>query len=151
MAESPNYAGMLPQAVIASSSSGGTISISFNSDSVQMTGSQYIHINRAKLREIYSSNKTFTQSIDGVVLKVLGGVRNDQEVKNISPGYLHVLVQCYTDERFIEVLADYDSGKMQNHLQDEFVKIGLDVQEPKIKIDNLKEVNVQRAKILNRY
>jgi hypothetical protein len=56
-----------------------------------------------------------------------------------------------TDERFIEVLADYDSGKMKNHLRDEFVKIGLDVREPKIKIDNLKEVNVQRAKIINRY
>jgi hypothetical protein len=77
MAKSPNCAGMLPQAVIASSSSGGSISISFNSDSVQMTGSQYIHINRTKLREIYSSNKMFTQSIDGVVLKVLGAWREE--------------------------------------------------------------------------
>jgi hypothetical protein len=49
------------------------------------------------------------------------------------------------------VLADHDSGRMKNRLQEEFSKIGIDVQELKIIVENLEEVNVQRARILNRY
>jgi hypothetical protein len=48
------------------------------------------------------------------------------------------------------VLADHDSGRMKNRLQEEFSKIGIDVQELKIIVENLEEVNVQRARILNR-
>ena len=151
MAESIDYARTTYQVAIASSSSGGTISISFNSENVYMTGGVVININGAKLQDIYRSSKMVTQLLDGVVLRVLGGARDDQEVQIINPEYIHVLVQCYTDERFVEVLADHDSGRMKNRLQKEFLKIGIDVQELKIIIENLEEVNVQRARIWNRY
>lgn len=151
MAESSNYDRMTNQVTVASSSYGGSISISFNSDNVQMTGGEVINMNGAKLRDIYRTNKMVAQLLDGVVLKVLGGARDEQEVQIINPEYIHVLVQCYTDERFVEVLADHDSGRMKNRLQEEFSKIGIDVQELKIIVENLEEVNVQRARILNRY
>ncbi len=151
MAESSNYADTLRQVAIASSSSGRIIWISFNSDNVQMAGGESINLNGARLRDIYSKNKIVKQLLDGVVLKVLGGARNDQEVQNGNSEYLHVLVQCFTDERFVEVLADYDSGRMKNRLKEEFLKIGLDVQELQIIIENQEEVNLLKARILSRY
>ena len=139
------------QVGIASSSFGRIIWISFNSDNVQMAGGETINLNGARLQDIYRKNKIVKQLLDGVVLKVLDSARNDQEVQNINSEYLRVLVQCFTDERFVEVLADYDSGRMKNRLEEEFLKIGLDVQELQIVIENQEEVNVRKARILSRY
>ncbi len=130
--------------------SGRNISISFDSDNIQMAGGQYYNINGTRLRDIYRSNKIVTHLFDGVVLEVLGGARDDQDVKNISTEYLHLQVQCHTDERFIEVLDDYYSGKMKTSLQEEFSKIGLEVEGLTIEIENMEEVNEQKARILNR-
>ena len=151
MAESSNYAERTNQTAITSPSSGGNISISLNSDNVQMAGGVVININGAKLWDIYRGDKSVAQLLDRVVLKVLGGARYDQEVQNINPEYLHILVQCHTDERFIKVLGDYDSGRLKNRLQEEFLKIGIDVQQLKINIENLEKVKVQKARILSRY
>ena len=139
------------QVGIASSSFGRIIWISFNSDNVQMAGGETINLNGARLQDIYCKNKIVKQLLDGVVLKVLDSARNDQEVQNINSEYPRVLVQCFTDERFVEVLADYDSGRMKNRLEEEFLKIGLDVQELQIVIENQEEVNVRKARILSRY
>ena len=139
------------QVGIASSSFGRIIWISFNSDNVQMAGGETINLNGARLQDIYRKNKIVKQLLDGVVLKVFDSARNDQEVQNINSEYPRVLVQCFTDERFVEVLADYDSGRMKNRLEEEFLKIGLDVQELQIVIENQEEVNVRKARILSRY
>jgi hypothetical protein len=41
---------------------------------------------------------------------------------DIKPGSLHVLLCCFTDERFLEVLADYESGRIKERLQKESLK-----------------------------
>ncbi|CAB4015069.1 Hypothetical predicted protein [Paramuricea clavata] len=125
MAESPNYARMTNEVTVASSSYGGSISISFNSDNVQMTRGEVINMNGAKLRGIYRTSKMVAQLLDGVILKVLGGARDEQEVQIINPEYIHVLVQCYTDERFVEVLADHDSGRMKSVCKKNFRRLVL--------------------------
>ena len=150
MAESSYYAETASQIAINSSSSGRIISISFESDNVRMAGGECIKINGAKLRDVYRRNKMVSQLLDGVVLKVLGGARDDQDVQNIKCEYFRVLVQCFTDERFVDLLADYDSGRMKNGLKQEFLKLGLDVPELQIVIDNQEDVNVHKARILNR-
>ena len=151
MAESSNYVATTSQVAMNSSSFGRIIWISFDSDHVQMAGGGCININGAKLRDVYRRNKMISELLDGVVLKVLGGARDDQDVRNIECEYFRVLVQCFTDERFVEVLADYDSGRMNNRLSQEFLKIGLDVPELQIVVENQEDVNVHKARILNRY
>ena len=151
MAESSDYSEATSQAAINSSSSGRIISISFESDNVQLAGGGCINMNGAKLRDVYRRNKMVSQLLDGAVLKVLGGARDDQDVQSIKCEYFRVLVQCFTDERFADFLADYDSGRMKNLLKQEFLKIGLDVPELQIVIKNLEDVNVHKARILSRY
>ena len=151
MAESSDYLEATSQAAINSSSSGRIIWISFDSDNVQMAGGECINMNGAKLRDIYRRNKMVSQLLDGAVLKVLGGARDDQDVQNIKCEKFRVLVQCFTDERFVDLLADYDSVRMENLLKQEFLKIGLEVLELRIVIENLEDVNVHKARILSRY
>ena len=151
MSEASDYAETTSLVITNSSSSDRITWISLDSDNVQMAGGKCINLNGAKLRDVYCSNKTIAQLLDSVVLKVLGGARDDQDVQNIKCEYFRVLVQCFTDERFVEVLADYDSGRMKNRLKQEFLKTGLDVLEIQIIIENLEEANVQKARILNRY
>ena len=139
MAESSDYAELSSQAAIDSSSPGRIIWISFDSDNVQMVGGECINMNGAKLRDVYRCKKMVSQLLDGAVLKVLGGARDDQDVQNIKCEYFRVLVQCFTDERFVDLLADYDSGRMNNRLKQEFLKIGLEVPELQIVIENLED------------
>ena len=151
MAESSDYAETTSQVAINSSTSGRIIWISFECDNVQMAGGECINMNGAKLRDVYRCKKMVSQLLDGAVLKVLGGARDDQDVQNIKCEYFRVLVQCFTDERFVDLLADYDSGRMKNLLKQEFLKIGLEVPELRIVIENLEDVNVHKARILSRY
>jgi hypothetical protein len=81
----------------------------------------------------------------------LGGERDDQEIRGIRPGSLHVLLHCFTDERFLEVLADYESGRMKERLQDEFSQVGFKVEGLKVVIENAVEVNKTKEAINQRY
>ena len=90
--------------------------------------------------------------IKDAVNEVLGGRRDDQDDPNITPGgSLHVLLHCLTDERFLEVLEDYESGGIKERLQKEFSQIGIEVEGLKVEIENMKEVEETRAAIKKRY
>ena len=89
--------------------------------------------------------------IDGVVKRSFGGERDDQRDPDIKPGSLRVLLHCLTDERFLEVLEDYESGKMQERLQEEFSKAGIKVTGLKVEIRNTEEVNKTKEVINKRY
>lgn len=53
--------------------------------------------------------------INDLLIKTFGGdKREGQEVRDIKPGSLHVLLRCFTEARFLEVLEDYESGKIKN-------------------------------------
>ncbi len=56
------------------------------------------------------------------------------DISEIKIGSLHVKLHCFTDERFLEVFADYESGKMKTRLQEEFTQCRIEIEGLKIEI-----------------
>ena len=108
-------------------------------------------ITAVSLGALYLGYKLVRPLIETAVKRGLGGERDDQEVRDIRPGSLHVLLHCFTDERFLEVLADYESGRMKERLQEEFSQIGIKVEGLKVEIENMIEVNETKEAINKRY
>jgi hypothetical protein len=105
-----------------------------------------------KLGAIYAGYHLLRPLIDGAVKRAFGGERDDQNVEDINPGCsLHVLLRCFTDKRFLEVLADYESGRIKERLQIEFSRIGIKTEGLKVEIENMEEVNKIKAAINRRY
>ncbi len=100
---------------------------------------------------LYIGYKLTKPLIKVAVKKALGGERDDQEVRAIEPGSLHVLLHCFTDKRFLEVLADYESGRMKERLLGEFSQVGIKVEGLKVEIENMAEVNETKEAINKRY
>ena len=88
----------------------------------------------------WTAYKVLQPIINHAVTDGLGGERDDQEVRDIRPGSLHVELHCFTDERFLEVLADYESGKMKERLKEELFQVGIKVEGLRVKIENMEEV-----------
>ena len=112
---------------------------------------RYVGITAVSLGALYLGYKLVRPLIETAVTRGLGGERDDQEVRGIRPGSLHVLLHCFTDERFLEVLADYESGRMKERLQEEFSQIGIKVEGLKVEIENMLEVNETKEAINKRY
>ena len=103
-----------------------------------------------KLSALYVGYKLLRPVVEGAVKKAFGGERNDQEVRDIKPGSLHVLLHCFTNKRFLEVLSDYESGRMKERLLEEFLQVGIKVEGLKVKIENMEEVNKTKMAINKR-
>ena len=89
--------------------------------------------------------------IDRAITITFGGNdRDDQNGPDIRPGSLHVSIRCLTEARFLEVLEDYESGKIKQSLQEELLKVGIKTKGLKIKIDNMEEVEKTKTAIKNR-
>ncbi|XP_028393466.1 isoaspartyl peptidase/L-asparaginase-like [Dendronephthya gigantea] len=121
-------------------------------DSIKIT----IEIPRAVVRDvivgavgigaIYAGYRIFRGSIDAAVTKAFGGERSDQKVEDIKPGSLHVCLRCFTDERFLEVLEEYKSGKIKERLEKELSDIGIETEGlVVVGIENIKEVEKKAA------
>ena len=58
---------------------------------------------------------------------------------------------CFTslfnDERFLEVLEDYESGKIKQCLEEEFLRAGIKTKGLEIKIENMKDAQERKAVI----
>ena len=93
----------------------------------------------------------FAPKIKHAVKEALGGERDDQDVREVRPGEsLHVLLHCLTDERFLEVLEDFESGEIKERLQQQFSLAGIEVKGLQIEIENMEEVNEIKAAIKKR-
>ena len=149
MAESFSAAGEALRATITGEIAGGKISITIGSNNVQAI--RDVCIAAVSLGALYVGYQLIARKIDGAVKKALGGERDDQRDPDIKPGSLHVLLHCYTDERFLEVLEDYETGKMKERLQEEFSQIGIKVDGLKVEIENMTEANKIKEAINNRY
>ncbi|XP_028403132.1 interferon-induced very large GTPase 1-like [Dendronephthya gigantea] len=79
----------------------------------------------------------------------LGGENEDSDVEDIQPGCLHVLLRCFTDERFLQVLEDFRTGKTKERLKKEFSNIGIETEGLVVEIENIEEVE-ERAKAIRR-
>ncbi|CAB4028570.1 Hypothetical predicted protein [Paramuricea clavata] len=89
------------------------------------------------LGALYFGYKLLKPVIESAVTRGLGGERDDQDVRGIRPGSLRVQLYCSTDQRFLEVLADYKSGRMKERLHKEFLQVGIKVKGLKMEIENM--------------
>ena len=61
-------------------------------------------------------------------------------VGNIVDGSLTVEVHCYTPENFLEFLDDFNKGIIKKNLTEEFSKVGLQLDNLAVEIDNLDDI-----------
>jgi hypothetical protein len=120
-----------------------------NANAVEIT--KEVGSTAVKLAALYTGYKLLKPVIDEAVKKGFGGERKDQKVEDIKPGSLHVLLRCFTDERFLEVWEDYESGRIKERLQKEFSDVGIEVEGLKVEIENMEEVEKTKAAIKKRY
>ncbi len=111
-----------------------------------------VGITAVTLGGVYAAYKIIEPRVFvGAVTKGLGGERKDQEIPDVHEGSLLILLHCLTDERYLEVLEDFESGRMRDRLQKEFLEIGIEVKGMKIEIINIEEVNETKEAIDKRY
>ena len=148
MAESLGEVGMAAQNIagqavhVAVAYGGGNVSITISSNSAQSV--RDVCITAVTLGAIYAGYKLIARAIDGAVSRGLGGERDDQEIRDVRPGSLHVLLDCFTDQRLLEVLDDFDCGTMKERLEKEFLEIGIKLEGLQVKIDNIEEVKKRK-------
>ena len=84
---------------------------------------------------------------NGALKTGLGGKGEDHKVDNPTKGSLRVLLHCFTEKKFLEVLHDFESGRMKRRLQREFFNIGIETEGLVVEIENIKEVKEKAAAI----
>ena len=104
-----------------------------------------------KLGALYAGYQVIKSLIDCAVKQAFGGERDDQEIRDIKPGSLNVLLHCLTDERFLEVLEDCEYGRLKKHLQEEFLQTGIKTKGVQVEILNMEEVDKTKKAINERY
>ena len=135
--------------IAASYSPGGEFSFSISTSEVRVV--KYFSFTVLGITALYAEYKIFQPLIDGAVNRALGGKRDDQGDPDIGTGYLLVRLRCFTDERFLELIEDYENGTLKDRLEKEFYEIGLRIQEMKVQILDTEEVNKTKEAILARY
>ena len=149
MAESLAEAGKVAQAMagqaIGVSFTGGSFSFTFISNSAESV--KYVCITAVTLGTVYAGYRLIARAIDGAISRGLGGERDDQEIRDIKPGSLRVLLHCFTDQRFLEVLKDFERGTMKDRLEKEFLEIGIKLKGFKVEIDNIEEVKERKEQM----
>ena len=125
------------------SEDGGEMSINITTDRVEVV--DRLNTTAITLGALYVANQEVKNLIDLVIKKILG------EDVTITPGSSHVKLHCSTDERFLDVLTDYESGKMKERLEEEFSQVGIMVKGLKVEIQNMAEVNEKKKAIYKRY
>ncbi|XP_028400833.1 tetratricopeptide repeat protein 28-like [Dendronephthya gigantea] len=82
--------------------------------------------------------------LEYTVIRAFGPEKHDQEITNIEKGSLLVSLHCFTDERFLEVLDDFESKRLQESFLRELSLIGIEMEGIELKILNMEEVNKKR-------
>ena len=132
---------------------GGEVSINISTDNVEVAIQALKVVGKiaTTLGALWVSYELIRPIIKAAVKKALGGERDDQGDPDIKPGSLQFQLRCFTEERFLEVLADYETGKIAKRLLEEFSLAGIKVEELKVEIENLEEVNKTKEAINKRY
>ena len=77
--------------------------------------------------------------------------QNAAEIRNIIDGCLQCEVHCFTEDIFLEIVRDYETGKIKNRLEEEYLKVGYKTTGLKVKIKNSEEVERAKTAIEKRY
>ena len=130
----------------------GGVSINISTDNVEVAleALKLVAKTATTLGALYIGYKLMRPVIKAAVKKALGGDRDDQGDPDIKPGSLHVELPCFTEERFLEVLTDYETGMITKRLLEEFSLAGIKVEELKVEIENMEEVSKTREAINKR-
>ena len=132
---------------------GGEIQFNFEDDNVKLPNKMYIAagfvVGAATTLAVLYGVPYFKPLIEEAIERALAGV--DQKIQQIFTGSLHVVLHCSTAERFLEVLADYESGKIKERLEKEFSKLDFKVEGLKVEIEKIKEVKGKEATDIERY
>ena len=113
---------------------------------ILMAGSVVV-VSLSAMYGIYKYVISKEPEFNAAVNEGLGGDRADQQMGDIKPGSLHVLLHCFTDERFLQVLEEYQSGKIKKRLEEKFSDIGIKTEGLVVDIENIKEVEEKAAAI----
>ena len=124
-----------------------TLSITISSISARTVAIVTAGFTTVTLGAIYARYKLKAKEMDAAISRGLGGERDDQAIRDIKPGSLHVLLHCFTDQRLLEVLEDFESGRMKERLEKEFSEIGIEVEGLKVEIDNVEEVKKRKEQM----
>jgi hypothetical protein len=163
MAESLSEVGKAAQDIVShalQTTVGGDLPFTITTDNVEVVKelcgtaveiTKVLSGTAVKLGALYFLCELAKPVVNAAIVKVFGSEREDQEVLEIRPGSLHVLLRCFTDERFLEVLVDYESGRIKERLQKELSLVGFEVEGLKVEIENMEEVENTRAAINKRY
>ena len=128
--------------------SGGIFSIVINSNiNAQMV--RDLCITDQRLSGIDNGYQLLARKINAAISKSFGGERDDQEIQE-TPGSLNVRLRCFTDQRFLEVLEEYESGRMKVCLLKEFLEIGIELEGLNVGLENIEEVETRKAMINKR-
>ncbi len=132
---------------------GGEISFKISTTDVQVVRDIVRDVGRIAitLGTIYAGYQLLKPLVESAVAGGFGGERDDQEIRGIRPGSLIVLLHCLTDERFLEVIDDYECGGLKDRLMKEFLEIGIEIKEMKVEILNMEEVSKTKEDINIRY
>ena len=135
--------------VRTSAEAGGKVSISVSTDNVEVA--IQLCKTATTLGALYVGYQHIRPIVKAAVKKALGGDRDDQGDPDIKPGSLHVQLHCFSDKRYLQVLADYESGRMKERSEEEFSHVGIKVDGLKVEIENMAEVNKTKEAINKRY
>ena len=80
----------------------------------------------------------------GVLEKVIG------KVQDVTAGSLHFSLYC-NDSQFLEIMKDYESGRIKQRLEEEFLKVGIKTTDLELEIENMKEIEERKKAIKLRY
>ena len=77
--------------------------------------------------------------------------QNAGEIRDIVAGCLQCEVRCFTEDIFLEVLRDHETGMIKKRLEEEYVKAGYEMTGLEVKIQNSEEVERTKTAIKKRY
>ena len=124
---------------------GGRISLFIRAETAQAV--RDVGVTAVTLGALYTQSALEAKRIDAATTLALGGERDDQKVKEIKPGCLRVLLECFTDKRFLEVIDDVESGRLKERLEKEFLEIGITVGGLQVEIENMEEVKERKEQM----
>ena len=73
------------------------------------------------------------------------------EIGRIVSGCVQFELRCFTEDRFLEILRDYESGKIKQRLEEELLKTGIKTEKLQVEIKNMEEVEGTKMTIEKRY
>ena len=113
---------------------------------------KHFGIETVTLSEIFNASEKINPSVSqGALRRGFGDERDDQKFGEIKLGSLLVPLHCLTDKRFLEVLDDFESGRLKERLLKEFLQIGVEIEGLQIEIKNVEEVNKTKALVKRKY